>query len=58
VVFVCNTTTQPGQTDGFTLFDHVRRVVELLGPETLDIALINRSDHLPPQMTSCGASPA
>jgi uncharacterized cofD-like protein len=52
IVFVCNTTTQPGQTDGFTLFDHVRRVVELLGPETLDIALINRSDHLPPQMVA------
>ena len=43
VVFVCNTTTQPGQTDGFSLADHVRRVVELLGPDTLDLALVNRS---------------
>ncbi|GAB4439313.1 MAG: YvcK family protein [Chloroflexi bacterium OHK40] len=47
VVFVCNTTTQPGQTDGFTIYDHVRRIVDLLGPDTLDIALINRSDTIP-----------
>ena len=45
VVYVCNTTTQPGQTDGYTAFDHVARLVELLGPGTLDAALINRSDH-------------
>jgi uncharacterized cofD-like protein len=50
VVFVCNTTTQPGQTDGFTIYDHVRRVVELLGPEALDVALINRSENLAPQL--------
>jgi uncharacterized cofD-like protein len=50
VVFVCNTTTQPGQTDGFTIYDHVRSVVELLGPEALDIALINRSENLAPQL--------
>ncbi|MBK9943177.1 MAG: gluconeogenesis factor YvcK family protein [Kouleothrix sp.] len=43
VVFVCNTTTQPGQTDGYTAIDHVRRVAELLGPGALDAALINRS---------------
>lgn len=43
VVFVCNTTTQPGQTDGYTTLDHVRRMVEALGPGTLDAALINRS---------------
>ncbi len=43
VVFVCNTTTQPGQTDGYTTLDHFRRVVEALGPGTLDAALVNRS---------------
>lgn len=46
VVFVCNTTTQPGQTDGFSIYDHVRRIVELLGKGTLDIALINRSESI------------
>ncbi|HEU4328033.1 MAG TPA: gluconeogenesis factor YvcK family protein [Roseiflexaceae bacterium] len=43
VVYVCNTTTQPGQTDGLGAFDHVRRVADMLGPGALDAALINRS---------------
>lgn len=50
VVYVCNTTTQPGQTDNFTAFDHVQRVVEMLGPGVLDVALINRSDDLAPSL--------
>lgn len=43
VAYVCNTTTQPGQTDGYSALDHVRRVVEALGPGVLSAALINRS---------------
>jgi uncharacterized cofD-like protein len=45
VVYVCNTTTQPGQTDGYSAFDHVARLAELLGPGVLDAALLNRSEH-------------
>lgn len=52
VVFVCNTTTQPGQTDGFTIYDHIRRIVDLLGPGALDIALINRSENLAPEIVA------
>lgn len=48
VVFVGNTTTQPGQTDGMSAFDHVERLVELLGPGVLNIALINRSPEIDP----------
>lgn len=51
VVYICNTTTQPGQTDGFTAFDHVRWVVETLGVGTIDIALINRSHPDPTAMS-------
>lgn len=47
VVYVCNTTTQPGQTDGYAAIDHVRRVVEVVGPGVLDAALINRSEPPP-----------
>ena len=47
VVYICNTTTQPGQTDGYTALNHIERLVEALGPSTLDAALINRSDHDP-----------
>ncbi len=40
-VYVCNTTTQPGQTDGFTISDHVAEVVGYLGTGSLDYAMIN-----------------
>jgi uncharacterized cofD-like protein len=47
VVYVCNTTTQPGQTDGFTVYDHVAEIVGYLGGGTLDYVLVNTGS--PPQ---------
>jgi uncharacterized cofD-like protein len=41
VVYICNTTTQPGQTDGYSAIDHVRRVAEALGLGVLDAVLLN-----------------
>jgi uncharacterized cofD-like protein len=41
VAYVCNTTTQPGQTDGMGAYDHVRRIVDALPPRTLDAVVIN-----------------
>jgi uncharacterized cofD-like protein len=41
VVYVCNTTTQPGQTDGFDAVDHVAWLLKLLPPGTLDAVLLN-----------------
>ncbi len=46
-VYVCNTTTQPGQTDGFTIFDHVAEVAGYLGLGQLDYTLVNTG--VPPQ---------
>jgi len=49
VVYVANTTRQPGQTDGFGIADHVRVVRDYLGGSGLDVALINDDpppDHL------------
>jgi 2-phospho-L-lactate transferase/gluconeogenesis factor (CofD/UPF0052 family) len=49
VVYVANTTTQPGQTDGFNIADHVRVVCDYLGGSGLDVALVNDDpppDHL------------
>lgn len=46
VVFICNTTTQPGQSDGMGVFAHVQAMSDLLGEGTLDAALINRSPGL------------
>jgi len=40
-VFICNVMTQPGETVGFTASDHLRRVVELCGPNLVDVAMVN-----------------
>ena len=49
-VYVCNTTTQPGQTDGMTVYDHVAEIVSYLGAGQVDHALINTG--IPPQHVS------
>jgi uncharacterized cofD-like protein len=46
VVYVANTTTQPGQTETLSLADHVRVVQDYLGGSGLDVALMN--DDPPP----------
>jgi uncharacterized cofD-like protein len=46
-IYVCNTTTQPGQTDGLTVFDHVAEVVSYLGAGQVDYVLVNTG--VPPQ---------
>jgi uncharacterized cofD-like protein len=40
-VYLCNTTTTPGQTDGFTVARHVEVVVRALGPGGIDAVLVN-----------------
>ncbi|HEV2250183.1 MAG TPA: gluconeogenesis factor YvcK family protein [Candidatus Limnocylindria bacterium] len=46
VVYVANTTTQPGQTDDVTLSGHVAAVLDYLGGSGLDVVLLN--DDAPP----------
>ena len=41
VVYVCNNTTQPGQTDGYRLSDHVKQIVNYLGAGRLNYVLLN-----------------
>jgi uncharacterized cofD-like protein len=55
VAYICNTTTQPGQTDGYRALDHVRRVVERLGAGALDAVVINRSEPDPPALAAYAA---
>jgi uncharacterized cofD-like protein len=40
-VYVCNTTTQPGQTDGLDAAAHVRELIRYLGDGQLDYVLLN-----------------
>lgn len=42
-VYVCNTTTQPGQTDDYSLSDHVQQIVSYLGIGVLDYVVVNSS---------------
>ncbi len=41
VVYIANTTTQPGQTDEYTIADHVGQVVSYAGKGTVDYVVAN-----------------
>ncbi len=43
-VYICNTTTTPGQTDGFTAARHVEAVLGALGGRGLDAVVLHRGD--------------
>lgn len=47
VLYICNTTTQPGQTDSFSIYDHIFHVVNCLGKDVLNAAIINVKDQSP-----------
>lgn len=40
-VYICNTTTQPGQTDGYSVSGHVQQVLNYLGAGNLDAVMLN-----------------
>ena len=40
-VYVCNTATQPGETDGYGVDDHIRALLEHVEPQVFDLALVN-----------------
>lgn len=45
-IYVCNVMTQPGETDGYSVSDHVRALQKVGGPTLFDYVLVN---HDPPQ---------
>ena len=49
-VYICNTTTQPGQTDGYSLSDHVQQVMSYLGIGVLDFVVLNATKPSPELM--------
>lgn len=40
-VYVCNVMTQPGETQGYTAADHVRALIDHVGPGLFDYVLMN-----------------
>lgn len=41
IMYVCNMMTQPGETDGFKVSDHILKLNEYLGDRKVDIVLVN-----------------
>lgn len=41
MVYICNVMTQPGETDGYTVYDHVRAIYDHVGRPIFDKVLVN-----------------
>lgn len=50
-IFVCNVMTQPGETDDFTVSDHLQAVYDHVGHHLFDYVIVNNGE-IPPQVQS------
>ncbi|WP_213653247.1 YvcK family protein [Paenibacillus sp. J23TS9] len=48
-IFVCNVMTQPGETDGYTVSDHLQAIYDHIGKHLFDYVIVNSGD-IPPQV--------
>lgn len=48
-IFVCNVMTQPGETDGYTVSDHLQAIHDHVGKHLFDYVIVNSGD-IPPQV--------
>ncbi|MBP8002963.1 MAG: uridine diphosphate-N-acetylglucosamine-binding protein YvcK [Chloroflexi bacterium] len=48
-IYVCNLATQPGETDNYTVADHVNKLLSHLPPGCLDAVLANNNLSIPPE---------
>ncbi len=46
-VYVCNVAIQPGETDGYSVEDHVRAIENHVGPGLIDVVLANNNMEVP-----------
>jgi len=59
-IYVCNVMTQPGETDGFGAYDHVKTIIDHMGVQCLDYVIVNEQEASPKQIAEYekeGASP-
>lgn len=42
-LYICNIMTQPGETDGFAVSDHIRKLDEICGCRLFDVVLVQRT---------------
>ena len=47
-IYICNLATQPGETDNYTVADHVATLLDHIPTECLDLALANDNLSIPP----------
>lgn len=47
VVYICNLATQPGETDGFSVADHVSAILENVAADCLDYVIANDNLSVP-----------
>lgn len=50
-IFICNVMTQPGETDGYTVSDHLQAIHDHVGHHLFDYVIVNNGD-IPPQVES------
>ncbi|HZG66256.1 MAG TPA: gluconeogenesis factor YvcK family protein [Herpetosiphonaceae bacterium] len=43
-IYVCNVATEPGETDHFGVADHINALLEHIGDNCIDLALVNDND--------------
>lgn len=46
-LYICNVMTQPGETDGYTVSDHVNALIEHVGKNVVDYVLVNNAQPRP-----------
>lgn len=46
-IYICNVMTQPGETDGYSVADHVQAINRQLGTKVIDFVLANKSEINP-----------
>ena len=42
-IYVCNIMTQPGETDGYTVSDHIKAIDRVCGAKLFDLVLVNQT---------------
>lgn len=40
-IYICNVMTQPGETDGYGAYEHVRAIIDHVGAQFLDYVIVN-----------------
>lgn len=43
-IYICNVMTQPGETDGYGAYEHVKAIVDHVGEQFLDYVIVNNQD--------------